>query len=154
MPFSIAKYYNAHEHKMDPKCRVAIPVAWRPEEGEELVLMQLTKRGVPMIRVLNNKAVEDGIQSIHNSGCTAGEIREALEEFYMNIHIVKVSSQGKILIPKDWCIRANIAPESSVYLAGKGDYFEIYNDGMFTAMATEQTNRVSKNMAHTNFFST
>jgi MraZ protein len=154
MSFPIAKYFNAHEHKMDPKCRVAIPAAWRPEEDEELVLMQLTKHGIPMIRVLNNKAFEEGIQSIHNSGCTPGEIREAIEELYMNIHLVKVSSQGKILIPKDWSIRANIPAESSVYLAGKGDYFEIYNAETFTAMATEQKNRVSKTMAHTNFFST
>jgi DNA-binding transcriptional regulator/RsmH inhibitor MraZ len=153
MPF-FAKYHNAHEHKMDPKYRVAIPVAWRPEEGEDLILMALTKRGVPMIRVLNHKAFEDGLESIRNSGCTPGEIREAIEELYTNIHPVKVSSQGKILIPKDWCIRANIAAESTVKLAGRGDYFEIYDAAEYAALASEQTSRVSKSMAHTNFFST
>jgi DNA-binding transcriptional regulator/RsmH inhibitor MraZ len=154
MSFSLPKFSGFIEHKVDPKYRVAIPALWRTEEGEQFVLQELSKKGVKLIRVLTVQALENAVTSIKNhSKATVGEIREALEELYANILTVSLNAQGKLLIPKEWSERANIKAESSVFLVGRGDYFEIYNATDYPKVDQSQKARVFASMADLGIFS-
>lgn len=113
---------------MDSKYRVSIPVAWRPQEGDQLILQEADRYGYKYIRVLTLTAFAQIEQEINETqGVDAGDIREAIEMLYESILPVTINNQGKLLIPKEWSTRANIAAESNVTLAGRGRYFDICN---------------------------
>lgn len=154
MSFEFPKFHGFQEHKMDPKYRVAIPVAWRPEEGEQLILQEASSGGVQCIRVNTMAAFEDVVDMIKNrSGRSAGEVRDALGYLYASIEKVNVNSQGKLLIPKDWSIRANIAAESTVMLVGRGEYFDICNSDDYITVQQQQKARVLASMGDLGIFS-
>ena len=124
---------------MDPKYRVAIPVVWRPEEGEQLILQESQRYGIPCIRVLTMPAFAEMEKNIReHEDRTVGQKREALEALYAGILPVTVNNQGKLLIPKEWSTRANIAAEANVRLVGRGDYFDIYNSADFAQVDQKQ----------------
>lgn len=138
---------------MDPKYRVAIPVVWRPEEGEQLILQESQRYGIPCIRVLTVPAFAEMERNIRDyPDRTMGEKREALEALYAGILPVTVNNQGKLLIPKDWSTRANIAAESNVRLVGRGDYFDIYNSTDFEVVEKTQKARVLERFADLGIF--
>ncbi len=130
---------------MDPKYRVAIPVVWRPEEGEQLILQESNRYGTPCIRVMTLAAFAEMERNIREHvGSTVGQKREALELLYAGIIPVTVNNQGKLLIPKEWSTRANIAAESAVRLVGRGEYFDIYNSADYEKVNQTQKARVNE----------
>lgn len=152
MSFSLPKYFGVNEHKMDPKFRVSIPSAWRPEDGEQLILRNLTDCSIPHIQVLTEAALAKAVADIEKTECTSGEIRDAIQLLYRSIQIVRISNQGKLQIPKEWSLQANIPAESKVILSGSGEYFEIYEPSVFAAIDSAQKSSVSGTMAHTHLF--
>lgn len=129
---------------MDPKYRISIPVAWRPEEGQQLILQQSKRYGVPCVRVLTLTALAEMERDIRNHpGSTAGQIREALEFLRAGIIPVNVNNQGKLLIPKEWSLRANLQADSSVMMVGRGDYFDIYNSADYAKVFEAQQDNVN-----------
>lgn len=153
MSFVLPKYNGFQEHKVDPKYRVAIPVAWRPEEGEQLILQESSRYGIRCIRVLTLAAFAEMEQNIRQHADRGmGQIREALELLYSGIIPVTVNNQGKLLIPKDWSNRANINAESAVTLVGRGDYFDIYNSADYAKVSETQKARVSEAFGDLNIF--
>lgn len=154
MSLEFPKFHGFQEHKMDPKYRVAIPVAWRPEEGEELILQEASNSGVPCIRVNTMAAFLDIVDMIKNrSGRSPGEIRDALGYLNSSIERASVNSQGKLSVSKDWSLRANIAAESSVMLVGRGEYFDIYNSADYVTVQQKQKARVLESMGDLGIFS-
>ena len=153
MSFVLPKYNGFQEHKVDPKYRVAIPVAWRPEEGEQLILQESSRQGTPYIRVLTLAAFAEMEQNIRqHPDRSAGQIREALEWLYAGILPVTVNNQGKLLIPKEWSTRAHIAAESSVMLVGRGNYFDIYSSADYAKVNDTQKARVLDGFGDLNIF--
>lgn len=145
MSDGLPQFSGFQEHKMDPKYRVAIPVDWRPVEGEQLILQESSRYGIPCIRVLTMPAFAEMERNIReHEGSTIGQKREALELLYSGILPVTVNIQGKLLIPKDWSTRANIAAESSVRLVGRGNYFDLYNNADYEKVSATQKARVNE----------
>jgi DNA-binding transcriptional regulator/RsmH inhibitor MraZ len=154
MSFVLPKYHGSQEHKVDPKYRMSIPVAWRPEDGEQLILQKLSKDGIPFIRALSVSAFEDAVNAINNhTSRTVGEIREAIAYLYETILVVTLNAQGKLLIPKDWSNQAGIEAESTVKLVGRGNYFDIFNAADHAKVSEAQAARVSASMADIGVFS-
>lgn len=150
----LPKYHGFAEHKMDPKFRVAIPVDWRPEEGEALILQEASSGGVKCIRVNTVAAFGEMVDMIKNhSSRSPGEIRDALSYLYASIQKVSVNSQGKLLIPKEWSTRANIAAEAAVTLVGRGDYFDIFSAVDYDSARQLQKARVQESMGDLGIFS-
>ncbi len=132
-------------HKLDLKYRVAIPAVWRngsiEGEGEEsdaqtaveggeesFVLLEATRFGHTYIRVMTSESLADHVQGIRNRPDTPSHvIEEVLEYFFSMIYRIKLSPQGKILIPEKWCQRVGLVADGKVTLAGRGNFFEIWN---------------------------
>jgi DNA-binding transcriptional regulator/RsmH inhibitor MraZ len=153
MSFVLPNFIGFQEHKMDSKFRVSIPVAWRPQEGEQLILQEADRYGHKYIRVLTLDAFAQIEQEISETqGVDNGDIREAIEVLYDGILAVTVNNQGKLLIPKDWSLRADIAAESNVILAGRGRYFDIFNTDSYAKIKTAQKANVNEKFSKSKIF--
>src|SRR6478752_4124647 len=114
-------------YKMDPKYRVSIPTAWRPAPGESLYLLSSKTYGMPVIKVLSEKAYTERRETVKNSDLTPGQKIAKLGQFAMLCRVASVNDQGKLLIPKDLSEAAGIAAESEVVLAGRDLHFEVWS---------------------------
>ena len=106
------RYTGFHPYKIDPKFRVSIQSAWRPEAGEPLYLLLANDLGLPLVRVLDKASYDFKVKTINDSGKTPLE-------------------KGKLLVPKDLSEQAGIQPDSEVMLAGRGMNFEIWDRAIF-----------------------
>ena len=55
-----------------------------------------------------------------------------------------VTNQGKLLIPKEWSLRANLEAESTVTMVGRGKYFDIFNSVDYGKVLEQQTANVNE----------
>ena len=122
------------DHKMDPKYRVSIPVEWRPEKGETLRLQLSNRHGVPLIRVLTEEAFRERLQRIDASDLDVGEKDDMRSTLHMMCVNTKLNDQGKLLVPKEWSLKADLVADKEVKLVGRGPHFEI--------MSVENFNKV------------
>ncbi|PAW60142.1 MAG: hypothetical protein B9S37_10630 [Verrucomicrobiia bacterium Tous-C3TDCM] len=153
MSFVLPNFIGFQEHKMDSKFRVSIPVAWRPQEGEQLILQETDRYGFKYIRVLTVGAFAQIEKEISETqGVDIGDIREAIEILYEGILAVTINNQGKLLIPKDWSTRANISAESNVILVGRGRYFDICNADDYAKIKEAQKANVNEKFSKIKIF--
>lgn len=153
MSFALPQFNGFQEHKMDPKYRVAIPASWRPEEGQQLILQESQRYGIPCVRVLTLTAFAEMERIIRESTShSAGERREALEFLHAGILPVQVNNQGKLLIPKDWSQRAHLEAETTVMMVGRGEYFDIFNRADYAKVYETQKTRVAQNFGDLGIF--
>lgn len=153
MSIVLSQFNGFQEHKMDPKYRVAIPAHWRPEEGAQLILQQSKRYGIPCVRVLTLEAFADMERDIREyPNRSTGQIREALELLHASILPVTVNNQGKLLIPKEWSLRANLEAESTVTMVGRGKYFDMFNSGDYAEVLAKQTANVNEGFGDLGIF--
>lgn len=124
-------YKGFKSFKMDPKFRVSIPVAWRPQPGEMLYLLFAKQYEMPVVKVLSQEAYNERVAVIKNSDKTPAEKSKRLGKFAMFCREATLNEQGKLLVPKDLSEQAGIEAEGDVVLAGRGIYFEIWSKSQF-----------------------
>ncbi len=125
------RYKGFKPFKVDPKFRVSIPTAWRPESGASLFLMYSSEHGMPFVKVLSQEAYDEKVELIKNSENTPAEKGRMLGKLAMFSREATLNDQGKLLVPKDLSERAGIAADSEVMLAGRGIHFEIWSSANF-----------------------
>ena len=125
------RYKGFKPFKMDPKFRVSVPVAWRPEAGAPLFLLFSKQHEMPVVKVLSQEAYDEKEQIIQNSDKTPAEKSKMLGRLAMLSREVTLNEQGKLLVPKDLSEKAGIEADGDVYLAGRGIYFEIWSKTNF-----------------------
>ena len=81
---------STHQHykgfkpfKMDPKFRVAIPSAWRPEAGASLFLLFSKEHEMPVVKVLSQQAYDEKVELIKGSDKTPAEKGKMLGKLAM-----------------------------------------------------------------------
>jgi DNA-binding transcriptional regulator/RsmH inhibitor MraZ len=124
-------YKGFKPFKMDPKFRVSIPSAWRPEAGASLYLMFSKEHEMPVVKVLSQAAYDERVELVKNSDKTPAEKNKTLGKLAMLSRETTLNEQGKLLVPKDLSEMAGIAAESDVVLAGRGLHFEIWSKANF-----------------------
>jgi MraZ protein len=151
---TIPQFHGFKEHLMDPKFRVSIPVAWRPVEGQQLILQERTKYELPFLRVFTPEAFTEIIATIKNlPGISIGDIRDALDHLNESILSATINAQGKLLIPKEWSQRADIEAGKTVTLLGHGEHFDIINPDHHAVIKAKRGAKVLSSMADTGIFS-
>jgi DNA-binding transcriptional regulator/RsmH inhibitor MraZ len=167
---AIPHFTGYQVHKLDLKYRVAIPAVWRngtlEAEGddsevqavdessdESFVLLEATRFGHTYIRVMTSESLADHVQSIRNRPDTpAYIIEEVLEYFFSMIYRIKLSPQGKILIPEKWCQRVGLVADGKVTLAGRGNFFEIWNCEAYQTVKQRERERLMELMPELRIF--
>lgn len=131
-------YKGFKPFKMDPKYRVSVPSAWRPEAGAPLFLLFSSEHDMPVVKVLSQLAYDERVARIKESNKTHAEKDQLLGRLAMLCRETTLNEQGKLLIPKDLSEMAGIAAESEVILAGRGLHFEVWSKSNFdTKLAIE-----------------
>lgn len=125
------RYTGFYPYKIDPKFRVSIQSAWRPEAGEPLYLLLANDLGLPLVRVLDKASYDFKVKTINDSGKTPLEKGKLLAKLALLSRTATVNEQGKLLVPKDLSEQAGIQPDSEVMLAGRGMNFEIWDRAIF-----------------------
>jgi MraZ protein len=125
------RYKGFKPFKMDPKFRVSIPTAWRPETGASLFLLFSKEHEMPVVKVLSQEAYDEKVDLIKSSDKTPAEKSKMLGKLAMLCREASLNEQGKLLVPKDLSELAGITAESDVMLAGRGIHFEIWSKANF-----------------------
>jgi MraZ protein len=125
------RYKGFTPYKMDPKFRVSIPTAWRPEAGAPLFLLFSTAHQMPLVKVLTQEAFDARVKVLNDSDYSPARKSALLGSLSMLSREATLNDQGKLLIPKDLSEKAEIFADSEVMLAGRGMHFEIWSKENF-----------------------
>jgi DNA-binding transcriptional regulator/RsmH inhibitor MraZ len=134
-------YKGFKPFKMDPKFRVSVPVAWRPEAGASLFLLFSKEHDMPVVKVLSQEAYDEKVELIKGSDKTPAEKGKMLGKLAMLCREASLNDQGKLLVPKDLSEKAGIAADSDVMLAGRGIHFEIWSKTNFDKVLEIETSQ-------------
>ena len=125
------RYKGFTPYKMDPKCRVSIPSAWRPEAGAALFLLFSSAHGMPVVKVLSQDAYDERVATVKDSDLPPAKKTALLGSLAMLCREASVNDQGKLSVPKDLSEKAGISADSEVVLAGRGMHFEVWSKDNF-----------------------
>ncbi len=132
-------YKGFKPFKMDPKFRVSVPVAWRPQPGAMLFLLFAKQYEMPVVKVLSQEAYDERVMLIKNSDKTPAEKSKKLGKLAMLCREASLNEQGKLLVPKDLSEKVGIEAEGDVVLTGRGIYFEIWSKAQFSKVLEIET---------------
>lgn len=120
-------------HKLDPKSRVAIPAGWRAAQDAVLTLIDATSDGFPILKCYTKAAFDCKLDAIRAQaealGKQPGEIDRYIGIIAGCCFQAEVSSQGKLLIPKQQ--RERLKLTENAVIVGRSDYFEIWEPADF-----------------------
>ncbi len=139
MSSNYQRYKGFTPYKMDPKFRVSVPTAWRPEAGGVLFLLFSKEHEMPLVKVLSHEAYGEKVSLIQGSDKTPVEKGKLLGKLAMLCREVSLNEQGKLLVPKDLSEKAGIDADSEVVLAGRGIHFEIWSKANFERVLNIET---------------
>ena len=139
MSSNYQRYKGFTPYKMDPKFRVSVPTAWRPEAGGVLFLLFSKEHEMPLVKVLSHEAYGEKVSLIQGSDKSPVEKGKLLGRLAMLCREVSLNEQGKLLVPKDLSEKAGIEADSEVVLAGRGIHFEIWSKANFDRVLNIET---------------
>ena len=133
-------------HKLDPKSRVAVPAGWRAAHEGALLLIDAKRKGYPVVKCYTRASFAEMVASIRKGaeamGALPGEIDQYVGDIIGSSFEAEVSTQGKLLIPKQQ--RENLHLSDTATLVGRGAYFEVWLPEDFAATNTPEAIGKSK----------
>ncbi len=135
------KIYESHyDYKMDPKYRVSVPVAFRPE-GDEPVRLQVSKEhDERVVKIFSVAAFEDKFRQIQEAPIPQAKKTRLAGALRMTSKEATVSSQGKLSVPKDWAEDIGLKADGSVKVAGRDSYFILCSEDSFRRIVEADMN--------------
>ena len=129
-----AKVYESHyDYKMDPKNRVSVPVAFRPDEEGESIRLQVSKEHQEkVIKVFSDAAFQDKFRQIQEAEIPPANKQRLAGALRMSSKEATISGQGKLTVPKEWAEKIGLKAEGPVILAGRDSYYIICSEDSFS----------------------
>ena len=140
MPVSPKVYESDYDYKMDPKYRVSVPVAFRPDEGAAVRLQVSKEQEEKVVKVFSLETFEDKFRQIDEADIPQGNKNKLAGALRMTSKQVTISAQGKLTVPKDWADKIGLKADDSVKLAGRDSYFVICTEESFTRISDADLN--------------
>ena len=130
-------FESHYDYKMDPKYRVSIPVAFRPQKDDEAVRLQISKEHeqLAVIKVFSLAAFADKFRQIADADLPQAKKNQLEGALRMLSREASINSQGKLTVPKEWAERIGLKADGPVKLAGRGKYFIMCTDETFNRLA-------------------
>lgn len=133
-------YESHYDYKMDPKYRVSVPVAFRPEEGEAVRLQMSKEHDERVIKVFTLEAFEDKFRRIAESDATPAKKSKLAGALRMTSKEAAISSQGKLSVPKDWAEGIGLQADGPLKVAGRDSYFILCSEDSFRRIVDADMN--------------
>lgn len=142
------------EHKLDPKCRVSVPSDWRVSAGRGILrLLRAEKYGVAVLKVHTEKEFHAVLERIDRQDAWNDRQKQLMRDrFFSDCQKTSMNSQGKLLIPKGLCEKADLEPEGHVSLVGRGHYFELVKPENYETLRSAEEEEVALLDAATGVF--
>lgn len=142
------------EHKLDPKCRVAVPSDWRVLAGSGVLrLLSCKGFGKPILRVLTEQEFANRLERIQSQTEWTPAQKSAFSgKLYSSCQKTKLNPQGKLLIPKALCAHPGLEAEGQVTLIGRGTYFEIASPENYEEMCVREEAEIAALNVDMDFF--
>ena len=140
MSISSKVYESDYDYKLDPKYRVSVPVAFRPDEGDAVRLQVSKEHDEKVIKVFTLEAFEDKFRQIDEASIPQGNKIKLAGALRMTSKEVSINAQGKLTIPKDWPDKIGLKADGSVKLAGRDSYFIVCTEHTFTRISDADLN--------------
>ncbi|MCX7713846.1 MAG: hypothetical protein N2035_09345 [Chthoniobacterales bacterium] len=118
-------FSGTYERTLDSKNRVTIPSVWVEYGVTEFQVVPSSGGGDPYLIVLPPWEFAMIEERINGTKRTESEKRLAIRAFYSAARQVILDKQGRMLLPEDYCRRAELGSE--VALLGAKSRFEIWN---------------------------
>ncbi len=125
----MAYYLGRYDYAMDERGRVPVPPRYRDDFARGVVLSHGSPD--PCLRVFTMESFEEQAQLYANEPATKRAGRITRHGFFSRSFPAELDRQGRILIPA--ALRESAALESSVVVAGAGEWLEIWNPARFEA---------------------
>jgi len=117
-------------HALDGKNRVTIPSRWRRTEADEFFVMP--DRTGAFVRVMTPEGFRAAAErAAANPAVTPKDQAIFLRHFYSRSQHVVLDKQGRILVPEEYCAKANLRGE--IIILGARDTFELWNKDSWNA---------------------
>lgn len=127
-------------HKLDPKSRVAIPASWKAVQREALVLIEASNENHRVLKCYTRQSFAEMVKSIRTraeaDGISPGVVDQYVGKITGCCFETEVSSQGKLLIPKQQRERLKLTDTATI--VGRGSYFEIWATADYEAAHTAE----------------
>jgi MraZ protein len=132
-----AIYSGTFERTLDAKNRVTIPAAWVAQGVTEFQVVPNHKVDEPFLIVLPPAEFERIESKIEALDQPAAVKRKAIRSFYSSARAVSADKQGRLLLPEDYCRKADL--ETEVVLLGGKSRFEIWGAKRWAAASADAT---------------
>jgi transcriptional regulator MraZ len=120
-------FYGEYEHTVDEKNRLTLPVRFRYELAEGVVLARGIERNID---VYPRGSWDANVARIAELDSLTREAREMKRFVFAGATVSELDKQGRVLVPPHLVTHAGIAKE--VVLAGVHDHIEIWDRSEWT----------------------
>lgn len=125
-------FLGRYEYAMDERGRVPVPPRYRDEFVQGAVLNQGPD---PCLRLFTAQSFEQQAALYTSAPAIERSGRMTRHAFFANSFTVEPDRQGRILVPAP--LRAYAGLESSVIVAGAGEWIEVWNPDRFEREMSE-----------------
>lgn len=133
-------------NRIDAKGRVMVPAGFRAVLGEEKTIHCMYSaagdRAIDVLPAAHLKEKSDAFKQQY--GINSREYRQFQTVFKSGLFPVSIDGDGRIILPEQLLRKAQITDH--VVFAGAGDFFQIWEPGIFEAYQEQALNRTQEAM--------
>ncbi len=123
-------FVGSYDHKIDGKHRVSVPAKWREKELGKLWLIRTQRDEFEIIKGYTNEYFMSDLEFMRAFAELNNIDRPSLlNEISRRMRMSRdgeINTQGKLLVPSDFCTEMGIVDNEKLMIAGCGGYFEIW----------------------------
>ena len=125
-------FFGSESYSLDDKGRVTVPFDWRRrDEVADVFYLVPDSKGECLRAMREERYAKFGEEARNHLDMNPEKHRMFMRNFYSQCAKTTTDKQGRITIPKAYCVRFRLKGE--VRLNGAGDLFEIWNGTAQTA---------------------
>lgn len=131
-------YAGEFHRAMDAKNRVTVPSEWLSGDGDVFFVLP-AKNNLSVMPAAELALQEEKLNAVTSPGAAR---QEALRRIYGGARQVEPDKQGRILLPVEYCKRADLSGE--VVFVGVKGRFEIWNATKWSIVANQESALLSE----------
>jgi len=132
LPSKQIRITGEFRHGIDPKNRITIPSDWRTGDGDEF-FVRLHSSGSHILAFPPEKLDKDVAEIQARTEIPLARRQELIRQLSAGVRRCNADKQGRMVLPDEFRIKADLKPEVELFLLGGYDHFQIWNPQRWTA---------------------
>ena len=127
------QFTGTHQAQLDSTLRLHIPADWQHSRAGLLYLLCSCKSKHAYIKAINEAAYDERFRMVMDSQITMTEKERLVGRLANSCRAAKPDRRNRIALPKDLAGQAGLENSRAITLVGGGNYFEIWETGIYDA---------------------